>query len=624
MAGGLVIAIVSHYTAHLFEQLSQRQFRLLVISLLLIMVTVQCLLLWAIPLTIYHDPFRVLDQAVQLAHHHYQWQSTYFWRYPNNVCLTYFLSRWLIVTDKLGLSVNLSLAILEIVTLDGLIGLLLLTVHHLSKRRSMVVDALLFLMVTPFAYTYYLTVFYSDTLIMLIIMAIIAILIYWPQLTKIKRWLVGSLLLSLTACGILIKASLIVIVPAMLLTVLTVQKYRHQLGQLKAPLIAILVGVAVALPLQAIVYRSANFHPNQDYQFPVSAWVSMGLNTHSRGTYSDHDVAKLVQIKHYRQRSRVANQRLGHRVHRLGIPRILKQVIIKTGILLNGANIGQWYNGGAREAPAWYQSRLVTILEIIAVTYQMALAALYWLVIGRLLHWQGTGSAHHFFVASFSVLLALGFLAFYACLWEVEERYGQVIIPLLLVFLASSKPGNVVSSCRNIVGRVAATAVLTIIALMSGAATQLTGSAQTNTLANAKVVAAQRAQLSTTYNARPDVIKPRQIISQEIILNRPAKRVSVQTYPGAQTSGKLISLSTHRHYLLTKSGPENLVGYYHLPAGKYRIEVANHTQTAQPQAVVHVHGYRLAPHSLQKDGQHFTDASLIYKITAKIKPIKNA
>lgn len=622
MAGGLVIAIVSHYTSRLFEQLSQRQFRLLVISLLLIMVIVQCLLLWAIPLTIYHDPFRVLDQAVQLAHHHYQWQSTYFWRYPNNVCLTYFLSRWLIVTDGLGLSVNLSLAILEMVTLDGLIGLILLTVHRLSKRRSMVVGALLFLMATPFAYTYYLTVFYSDTLIMLIIMAIIAILIYWPRLTKTKRWLAGGLLLLLTACGILIKASLIVIAPALLLTILTIQKDRHQLGRLKAPVIAILVGIALALPLQAIVYRSANFQPNQDYQFPVSAWVSMGLNTHNRGTYSDHDVAKLVQVKHYRQRSRVANQRLGHRIHRLGIAGILKQITIKIGILLNGANIGQWYNGGAREAPAWYQSRLVTILEIIAVTYQMALATLYWLVIGRLLHWQDTGSAHHFFIASFSVLLALGFLTFYACLWEVEERYGQVIIPLLLVFLASSKPGNISSSWHNIAGRGEAIAILTIIALLSGATTQLTGSAQTNTLANVKVVAAQRAQLLTTYNTRPDQIKPGKIISQEIILNRPANRVSVQTYPGAQTSGELISLSTHHHYQLSKSGPENLVGYYQLPAGKYRIEVANHTPIDQPQAVVHVHGYYLAPHPLKKDGQHFTDASLIYKVTTRLR--KNA
>lgn len=619
MAGGLVIAIVSHYTAHLFKQLSQRQFRLLVICLLLIMIIIQCLLLWAIPLTVYHDPFRVLDQAVQLAHHHYQWQSTYFWRYPNNVCLTYFLSRWLIVTDWLGLSVNLSLAILEMITLDGLIGLILLIVYRLSKRRSMVVGALLFLMATPFAYTYYLTVFYSDSLIMLIILAIIAILIYWPVLTKTKRWLAGSILLLLTACGILIKASLIVIVPALLLTIFTIQKYRHLLGWLKAPLIAILVGVTIALPLQGIVYHSANFHPNRDYQFPVSAWVSMGLNTHSRGTYSDHDVTQLVQIKHYRQRSRVANQRLRHRIHRLGIAGILKQVIIKTGILLNGANIGQWYNGGAREAPAWYQSRLVTILKTIAVAYQMALAALYWLVIGRLLHWQGTGSAHHFFIASFSVLLALGFLAFYSCLWEVEERYGQVIIPLLLIFLASSMPGSVASSCRNIAGRVAATIILTIIALMSGDSTQLTGSAQTNTLANAKVVAAQRAQLSTTYNARPNVIKPGQIISQEIILNRPANRVSVQTYPDAQTSGELVSLSTHRHYLLTKSGPENLVGYYQLPAGKYRIEVTNHTHVDQPQAVVHVHGYQLAPHSLQKDGQRFTDASLIYKVTSKLR-----
>lgn len=59
------------------------------------MVIAQIMTLLFFPNMVYHDPYRVLSQADQMAANQNTWDITYFWRYPNNVSITYLMSLWL-------------------------------------------------------------------------------------------------------------------------------------------------------------------------------------------------------------------------------------------------------------------------------------------------------------------------------------------------------------------------------------------------------------------------------------------------------------------------------------------------------------------------------------------------
>ncbi|MBM6453070.1 hypothetical protein JM953_16035, partial [Lacticaseibacillus paracasei] len=120
------------------------------------------------------------------------WDITYFWRYANNVPLAYLLSLWLRLTQLVGLSTNLSVHLLSILVLDSFIALALHTIWQFSQRASLLVVAFGFFALSPFAYTYYLQVFYSDLPTMLVLLIIIRSLLNWSQKTSRQRRFAGS------------------------------------------------------------------------------------------------------------------------------------------------------------------------------------------------------------------------------------------------------------------------------------------------------------------------------------------------------------------------------------------------------------------------------------------------
>ena len=92
--------------APVIDRLSNRQVTLLVGVGMAVMVLLQMAVLKWLPVTVYHDPLRVLDQATRMAVGHTNWKITYFWRYPQNVPIAYLLSRWLKLTMEMGIGVN--------------------------------------------------------------------------------------------------------------------------------------------------------------------------------------------------------------------------------------------------------------------------------------------------------------------------------------------------------------------------------------------------------------------------------------------------------------------------------------------------------------------------------------
>ncbi|SUP59150.1 conserved hypothetical integral membrane protein [Weissella viridescens] len=118
----------------LIDRLTKHQVKWIIIGALGLMLVGQILVLHYLPVTVYHDPYRVLSQADQISHGNPVWQSTYFWRYPNNVTIAYLLSVWLKFTNLFGLTTNMSLHILSILTLDTFIMLMLKTMYQISHK----------------------------------------------------------------------------------------------------------------------------------------------------------------------------------------------------------------------------------------------------------------------------------------------------------------------------------------------------------------------------------------------------------------------------------------------------------------------------------------------------------
>ncbi|MHA5100812.1 hypothetical protein R5R56_00115, partial [Oenococcus oeni] len=108
--GPLLVFFLYRYLKKLPPFLLKR----IILIAFLIMVLVQIYVFSAMPATIYHDPFRVIQEAEQVSTGDIDWTSDYFWRYPNNVPLTALVGFWFKLTNLLGLTPNLAIHILSL------------------------------------------------------------------------------------------------------------------------------------------------------------------------------------------------------------------------------------------------------------------------------------------------------------------------------------------------------------------------------------------------------------------------------------------------------------------------------------------------------------------------------
>ncbi|WP_338379453.1 hypothetical protein [Fructobacillus cardui] len=154
-----MLLIASYYLRPFFNRLGIRQIKTITYLALTLMVVGQVLILIFLPVSVYHDPYRVLSPANQLAAGDHVWQNTYFWRYLNNVPITYILSKFFALGRIVHLSNNITIHLLTLGLLNAFIVLVLKTSADLKRPQSTFLGLLAFLTATPFAYTYYLQVF---------------------------------------------------------------------------------------------------------------------------------------------------------------------------------------------------------------------------------------------------------------------------------------------------------------------------------------------------------------------------------------------------------------------------------------------------------------------------------
>lgn len=595
-----------YFGAPRLDHLSTRQLRWGIGLGLLAMLIAQVVVLHVMPNTVYHDPYRVLSQADQLAAGHMTWDITYFWRYANNVPLAYLLSLWLRLTQLVGLSTNLSVHLLSILVLDSFISLALHTIWQLSQRASLLVVAFGFFALSPFAYTYYLQVFYSDLPTMLVLLIIIRSLLNWSQKTSRQRWFAGSGLVVAVMLGAMLKPNLVVLLPALLIVgLILARQHLWRQAKLTLPILLIVLGFGLSLPATKVIDVAANYQPRTAFSFPATNWILMGYNQHSNGGYSGKDVGRAIKQPSQAARQRYNLKTIPKRIKTLGVVGVIRLWVVKLGIVLNVQGIQRWYNGGFRAAPSWYSNHAGFYQGLTVIGYVAATLLMWGALMLKLLRWRPDLTDPHQILALLAVTTALGYLAFHTLLWEVEPRYGQAILPLLWVALAAI-PRQASQSRPRWANQASLLNGATALLVAFGAAGVL--GAQ---LPQKQVIAAQRSQLSVQYHAKPKTVTPGTVLAEVVDVNAPANYFSVQIHAGSQVQVTLTNLATGQHYRLTMAGSVARL-HHQLAAGQYRITVQNLTTRGQQVDVTHTYHYQLAAHPLTVNGQSQPTASLIY------------
>ncbi|EKQ06367.1 hypothetical protein LCAA2362_2728 [Lacticaseibacillus casei A2-362] len=595
-----------YFGAPRLDHLSTRQLRWGIGLGLLAMLIAQVVVLHVMPNTVYHDPYRVLSQADQLAAGHMTWDITYFWRYANNVPLAYLLSLWLRLTQLVGLSTNLSVHLLSILVLDSFIALALHTIWQLSQRASLLVVAFGFFALTPFAYTYYLQVFYSDLPTMLVLLIIMRSLLNWSQKTSRQRWFAGSGLVVAVMLGAMLKPNMVVLLPALLIVgLILARQHLWRQAKLTLPILLIVLGFGLSLPATKVIDVAANYQPRTAFSFPATNWILMGYNQHSNGGYSGKDVGRAIKQPSQAARQRYNLKTIPKRIKTLGVVGVIRLWVVKLGIVLNVQGIQRWYNGGFRAAPSWYSNHAGFYQGLTVIGYVAATLLMWGALMLKLLRWRPDLTDPHQILALLAVTTALGYLAFHTLLWEVEPRYGQAILPLLWVALAAI-PRQASQSRPRWANQASLLNGATALLVVFGAAGVL--GAQ---LPQKQVIAAQRSQLSVQYHAKPKAVTPGTVLAEVVDVNAPANYFSVQIHAGSQVQVTLTNLATGQHYRLTMAGSVARL-HHQLAAGQYRITVQNLTTRGQQVDVTHTYHYQIAAHPLTVNGQSQPTASLIY------------
>ncbi|WP_281164516.1 hypothetical protein [Liquorilactobacillus sicerae] len=584
------------------DKISQKHLNCLLIISLFLTVILQSWILIRFPVSVYHDPYRVLTAAERLATGDHNWQqSTYFERYPNNIPLTFLLSLWFKLTFKFHLTTNFSLGFLNLVCLDTLIISIILMLKKLAARNSLIIASLTFLIFTPFAYSYYLQIFYSDLPAMLGLMIIFQILLSWKK-THIaqKLWLALSLFITVLISQ-LIKPSLIVILPATLLYILILKQQKLlKNSRLLTPLIIITLAICMSFPTAKIIEQAVAFQPETKSELPVESWILMGLNQHSHGTYDAALIAQEIKMPTKAARQKKDLKQIKAQIHRLKMVGLFKQWFIKASILLNVRSFLAWYNGGLRSANAniWNWQKLAT------VSYQLANILLAAVVFLRLLSWQPQLDSANERIALFAVIVALGLLSFNTFLWETEARYGQITLPLNFLLLGTI-PFKKAKFSKIQIKKALLTSIIILLGISGSNWSKLKSS---NTAS--QIVTAQRSQLSSQYNSPTYDLKANDCIKQRISFTHQVNLFWLEMPKTSNIIGWL--MNDNHHYSLIRQGKHFGVNKIIAP-GNYLLILKNPTNKIQKIDLARNINYQLAAYPLQINQKTDHYASLIYQ-----------
>ncbi len=597
-------------------QLSQRLLKKwLVVDLSLIFI-IQLLVLHFLPASVFHDPFRVLSQAELISHHQYNWStSTYFWRYPNNVSLVFLLAKWLQLTTVLNLTTNTSLHLLSIIFLDSFIGLTLLIAIKRAAHSMFSLLLMLFFLISPFAYTYYLQVFYSDLPILLFLLITFIILERWSRLTPYQKIIAGLILFIMMFIGQLIKPNLIVIVVAIGIFGLALLLASQKAARIIIiPLTIMIIGIGAAFPAARTIQSDIHYSQKSQYTMPTLNWIWMSYNPHHKGTYVSSDVQRMNRLPNKTARSNYLKTALIKRLRKLGPIGIVARWFSKLWILLNVGNIQTSYTAGLIEVPAWYRSWQEPASLIGAIIMRTAFTLLYLNGIFACVTLLKKSFRQQPSIPILATIVSVGYVAFHVLVWETESRYGQVLLPLLLFICISETPQIQISAVHSLqFRRWQRLCLSSLLAVCIGAVGFVVINYHSILSPHAPIIATQSSELSMQYHTRLQTINKGTTVSQKIRLTQPASNIALFMPAAKSFNARLVNSQNGRRYSFISSNHRFRVNRP-LSAGTYTIIVTSRQNHNSNLEITQTINYHLAPYPLKVNNQIKQHSSFIYVV----------
>lgn len=603
------------------ECLSAKTVTKVIATSLLIILLIQIFVLLVLPITVYHDPFRVLYQAELLSRDIFRWDdTTYFWRYPNNVPIAYFLSLWLRLTNVLGLTTNFSVHLLSLLLLDTFIVVSIQATRRLSQNNFLPLGLTFSYLISPFAYTYFLQVMYTDLPVMLVLLLSFLILQRWATFSLRQKAFAGVALFILVLVGQMIKPSLLLFgvaslfVLAIMLLLFLTKKVKPTL---LLPLIVILFSFGVSFPATNALDAQVNFTNNVHYELPTTHWIWMSYKPQGTGQFNGDDVRKMNEVPDIALRKTYLNNAIPERLKKLGPAGIVGRWLLKMGIFFNVGTLQEAYSGGFRSAPGWYQCIAPWLNKLGTILMRIFYLMIYLTAFSSAVRlWRAKTSK--FEPLRYLILItALGYIAFHTLIWETGNRYGQAVLPLLLLFNALSaqapqseqrQPSRLRAFLEK--KRTATWPALAAISVV-GLFFVMFGKNISNDTRRT-VVAAQRSQLSLQYHAKTTQIDPGSTVQQTVNLNGKVGVFKVFTPRQQNLQVYLVDLSDGVKFPLKREKESNVIRR-NLKPGRYRIVIKNNLAVAQELEVVRMINYRLADYPLEVDKLKQPHESLVYK-----------
>lgn len=264
----------------------------------------------------------------------------YFSKYPNNILLTWLLSRSYLLSDALGIpggqryfvglavqSLGFALAaFLVYVCADKMVG----------ERHPAVPLWCWFMMLILVCASPWVVVMYSDAAALILIMPQVWLAMKLREDGKCRLlWAALLFFIGVLSYHIKPQATLFLIATGIIAVFADGRRAlrREHLRRTGALVLACLLGAGVAQGCFRLVVKVSGLNPDPEVAFGPAHYLMMGLNTEASGTYLEEDEAFSASFSTRKERTEQDLQRAGERVRAMGAGGLLEQAVRK--ILVN-------------------------------------------------------------------------------------------------------------------------------------------------------------------------------------------------------------------------------------------------------------------------------------------------
>lgn len=599
--GSLIIISLIFLIYKYMGRLSAGKQRWLLISLMILWLVIQLFLDFTIQGAQGVDDFDVRLQAHSLAAGNTTWAS-YFYTWPNNVNIAILFSWFIQFFQLFGLNnswllFNISITVITFSTL--LIGTKI--IHNFVNFKSEIILWLLILLYTP----YYVINFYSYTdpiAVFFVVMSFFEI----TRMQQKSRWNLVHLFcgIILITLGTLFKTNAVIFAIAIPIYIFL----KFDWKKLVQSFLLLMIVMGLGVMVQKEVQNHYHYTEKDEFKFPTEYWIALSYNKYSKGTVNSdkYTWAYTGLVEGYENKKELDQKLIKDEIKTLGWKGVFKQYLDKTNVMYSAGSTGTLmrdfkisphysklttYLSGTNGYLAAYLAQIVYLVILLLVLYQISYVFIK----------KSQPTVFDLFLIFF-----FGLYLFHILLWEVENRYLYLTIPLLFVFAVLPLEHIKVDNLLAQVGHYSKQQkwLLTVI-ITTLAGFMVVNNFDLLDLESEAYVPVQQQEFFRTNMYR---LKAQAVITQKFDLNKAPHYLKINLGSNANKfTVKVFKVGSRKNVVL---GQNN--GFYELKPnqGKLIIEVSNKTKKTQAVDVNKIGYFKMAQYPAKINHRQSADIYL--------------